>query len=122
MRAAPATPAFEHGARIVTRGELLELIRRLTDALREAGLGPGRAVAVKDRPRLPRRAPAALRVAVRTARRRHRPELTRRARGPARADGARPGAALARQRRFAADVSHELRSPLTRLHTRAQLL
>ncbi|MEV5495503.1 AMP-binding protein [Nonomuraea fuscirosea] len=47
LRAAPATPAFEHGARIVTRGELLELIRRLTDALREAGLGPGRAVAVR---------------------------------------------------------------------------
>ncbi|MFG1949035.1 sensor histidine kinase [Nonomuraea sp. NPDC048826] len=32
------------------------------------------------------------------------------------------GAALARQRRFAADVSHELRTPLTRLHTRAQLV
>ncbi|MEV4085509.1 AMP-binding protein [Nonomuraea fuscirosea] len=32
---------------MVTRGEPLELIRRLTDALREAGLGPGRAVAVR---------------------------------------------------------------------------
>lgn len=47
LRAAPATPAFEHGARTVTRGELLELIRRLADALRAAGLGPGRAVAVR---------------------------------------------------------------------------
>ncbi|GAA1675904.1 fatty acid--CoA ligase family protein [Nonomuraea maheshkhaliensis] len=47
LRAAPATPAFEHGAGTVTRGELLELIRRLADALREAGVGPGRAVAVR---------------------------------------------------------------------------
>ncbi|MEV0621138.1 AMP-binding protein [Nonomuraea sp. NPDC050404] len=47
LRAAPARPAFEHGDRIVSRGELLELIGRLAGALREAGLGPGRAIAVR---------------------------------------------------------------------------
>src|SRR5918999_2280005 len=42
----PGSSAFEHGARIVSRGELLETIRRLAAALRGAGLGPGRAVAI----------------------------------------------------------------------------
>ncbi|MFI7129931.1 class I adenylate-forming enzyme family protein [Nonomuraea sp. NPDC050153] len=44
---APDSPAFEHGDRTVSRGELLELIRRLAGAMRAAGLGPGRAVAVR---------------------------------------------------------------------------
>ncbi|SEG90931.1 Acyl-CoA synthetase (AMP-forming)/AMP-acid ligase II [Nonomuraea solani] len=47
LRAAPATPAFEHAGRTVTRAELLDLIRRLAGAMRAAGLGPGRAVAVR---------------------------------------------------------------------------
>ncbi|MFC5835151.1 class I adenylate-forming enzyme family protein [Nonomuraea insulae] len=47
LRAAPASPAFEHGDRIVTRGEVLELIGRLAGAMRAAGLGPGRALAVR---------------------------------------------------------------------------
>ncbi|GAA4962245.1 acyl-CoA synthetase (AMP-forming)/AMP-acid ligase II [Nonomuraea thailandensis] len=47
LRQAPDTPAFEHAGRTVTRAELLELIRRLAGALREAGLGPGRAIAVR---------------------------------------------------------------------------
>jgi fatty-acyl-CoA synthase len=46
LRAAPGSPAFEHGERIVSRGELLELIGRLAGALRAAGLGPGRGLAV----------------------------------------------------------------------------
>jgi acyl-CoA synthetase (AMP-forming)/AMP-acid ligase II len=46
LRAAPGSPAFEHGDRIVSRGELLELIGRLAAALRAAGLGPGRGLAV----------------------------------------------------------------------------
>lgn len=47
LRAAPASPAFEHGDRIVTRGEVLALIGRLAGAMRAAGLGPGRALAVR---------------------------------------------------------------------------
>ncbi|MEV0385129.1 AMP-binding protein [Nonomuraea sp. NPDC050643] len=47
LRDAPARPAFEHGGRTVSRDELLDLIRRLAGAMREAGLGPGRAVAIR---------------------------------------------------------------------------
>jgi fatty-acyl-CoA synthase len=46
LRDAPKSPAFEHGGRIVSRGGLLELIERLAAALRAAGLGPGRGLAV----------------------------------------------------------------------------
>ncbi|MER7787081.1 AMP-binding protein [Streptomyces sp. NPDC097640] len=46
FRERPESPAFEHGAREVSRGQVLELIGRCADGLREAGLGPGRSVAV----------------------------------------------------------------------------
>jgi fatty-acyl-CoA synthase len=46
LRRAPGSPAFEHGERIVSRGELIELIGRLSAGLRAAGLGPGRGLAV----------------------------------------------------------------------------
>jgi fatty-acyl-CoA synthase len=46
LREAPASPAFEHRDRIVSRGELLELVGRLAAALRAAGLGPGRGLGV----------------------------------------------------------------------------
>jgi fatty-acyl-CoA synthase len=42
----PGAAAFEHGSRVVTRGEALELIARFTSGLRAAGLGPGRGVAI----------------------------------------------------------------------------
>ncbi|GAA2620212.1 AMP-binding protein [Actinomadura fulvescens] len=42
----PRTTAFEQGGRRVSRGELLELIWRWASTLREAGLGPGRGLAV----------------------------------------------------------------------------
>ncbi|GII04457.1 class I adenylate-forming enzyme family protein [Planobispora takensis] len=47
LRNAPDSAAFEHGPRTVSRGELLETIRRLAGAMRGAGLGPGRALAVR---------------------------------------------------------------------------
>ena len=46
LRETPGSPAFEHGERIVSRGELLMLIGRLAAALRAAGLGPGSGLAV----------------------------------------------------------------------------
>ncbi|MEU4836063.1 AMP-binding protein [Streptosporangium sp. NPDC023615] len=47
LRSSPGDPAFEQGDRIVSRGELLETVRRLAGAMLDAGLGPGRAVAVR---------------------------------------------------------------------------
>jgi acyl-CoA synthetase (AMP-forming)/AMP-acid ligase II len=46
LRTAPDTVAFEHGPRTVSRGELLDIIRRLAGAMRDVGLGPGRGIAV----------------------------------------------------------------------------
>ncbi|MDT8914361.1 long-chain fatty acid--CoA ligase [Amycolatopsis sp. PS_44_ISF1] len=42
----PGRPAFEHGPRVVTRAEVLELIGRFTAGLRRAGLGPGDGVGI----------------------------------------------------------------------------
>ncbi|MDQ2585022.1 class I adenylate-forming enzyme family protein [Saccharothrix yanglingensis] len=42
----PAAPAVERGPRTTTRGELLDLVRRTAAALRDAGAGPGRGVAL----------------------------------------------------------------------------
>jgi acyl-CoA synthetase (AMP-forming)/AMP-acid ligase II len=47
LRGSPGSPAFEYGTRAMSRGELLETIRRLAGALRGAGLGPGRAIAIR---------------------------------------------------------------------------
>ncbi|MBD3135777.1 AMP-binding protein [Microbispora bryophytorum] len=47
LRGSPGTPAFEQGARIVSRGEVLDLIGRIAVAMRDAGLGPGKGVAVR---------------------------------------------------------------------------
>jgi fatty-acyl-CoA synthase len=46
FRAAPDRPAFEHGSRTVTRGEVLALAGRLAGGLRAAGLRNGSGVAV----------------------------------------------------------------------------
>ncbi|MEU6130322.1 AMP-binding protein [Saccharopolyspora sp. NPDC047091] len=46
LGADPLTPAFEHGDRVVVRGELLELVGRCTAGLRAAGLGPRDGVAI----------------------------------------------------------------------------
>lgn len=42
----PDRTAFEHGSRVVSCGELLAIVRKLAGALRDAGLGPGRGVAI----------------------------------------------------------------------------
>ncbi|MBX6383482.1 MAG: AMP-binding protein [Microbispora sp.] len=47
LRGSPGTAAFEQGSRIVSRGELLELIGRMACAMRDAGLGPGDGVAIR---------------------------------------------------------------------------
>ncbi|RJL32662.1 class I adenylate-forming enzyme family protein [Bailinhaonella thermotolerans] len=47
LRDDPRRPAFEHGDRVVSRGEVLELTARIARGLREAGLGPGSALAVR---------------------------------------------------------------------------
>ncbi|RSD22933.1 class I adenylate-forming enzyme family protein [Amycolatopsis eburnea] len=41
LERAPDVPAFEHGSRVTSRGELRELIGRFTAGLRAAGLGAG---------------------------------------------------------------------------------
>ncbi|MCO5973473.1 class I adenylate-forming enzyme family protein [Actinoallomurus soli] len=46
LASAPEAPAFEHGERVVSRGALLETIRRVAGGLRAAGLGPGRGLAM----------------------------------------------------------------------------
>jgi fatty-acyl-CoA synthase len=46
LERAPGVPAFEHGGRVTTRGQLAELIGRFTAGLRAAGLGPGDGVGV----------------------------------------------------------------------------
>lgn len=43
---APGVPAFEHGSRVTSRGELRELVGRFAAGLRAAGLGPGDGVGI----------------------------------------------------------------------------
>ncbi|MFI6165426.1 class I adenylate-forming enzyme family protein [Nocardia sp. NPDC051052] len=46
LRAAPEKVVVEHGARAVTRGELLTMTGTIAGGLRRCGLGPGRGVAM----------------------------------------------------------------------------
>ncbi|MGC7096078.1 class I adenylate-forming enzyme family protein [Amycolatopsis lurida] len=46
LAADPELPAFEHGDRVVSRAELLDLVARFTGGLVRAGLGPGDGVAI----------------------------------------------------------------------------
>jgi acyl-coenzyme A synthetase/AMP-(fatty) acid ligase len=46
LDAAADRPVFEHGTRVVTGGELLDLVARIATGLRNAGLGPGDGVAL----------------------------------------------------------------------------
>ncbi|MFI0373291.1 class I adenylate-forming enzyme family protein [Actinomadura sp. 1N219] len=47
LRESPGTAAFEHAGRVVSRGELLQLIGMLATGLKDAGLGPGDGLAVR---------------------------------------------------------------------------
>ncbi|MET9630251.1 long-chain fatty acid--CoA ligase [Lentzea sp. NPDC006480] len=46
LGAAADRPVFEHGTRVVTGGELLDLVARIAGGLRAKGLGPGDGVAL----------------------------------------------------------------------------
>ncbi|MFZ5892761.1 MAG: class I adenylate-forming enzyme family protein [Myxococcota bacterium] len=46
LAASPDSPAFEVGSRVISRGELLQLIRRLVLALRAQGFAPRRGLAI----------------------------------------------------------------------------
>ncbi|MYR23669.1 hypothetical protein GTW63_36180, partial [Streptomyces sp. SID6137] len=46
FRGASDLPAFEHGARTVTRGEMLDLTAGFVRGMRTAGLAPGARVAL----------------------------------------------------------------------------
>lgn len=46
LRREPDVPAFEHGSRVVARGELLDVIAGFVSGLRSAGVGPGTGVAI----------------------------------------------------------------------------
>jgi acyl-CoA synthetase (AMP-forming)/AMP-acid ligase II len=46
LRAAAALPVFEHGGRVVSGAELLDLVGRIATGLRERELGPGDGVAL----------------------------------------------------------------------------